>query len=96
MTTNQCDIGLIGLGVMGENLALNMESKGFSVAVFNRTTEVTEKFATGRAQGKNIQPIGLTIRDALIQYVKHETAAGREIKSTLDGRFVEKGGTQQP
>src|SRR5437867_10748386 len=41
---------------MGENLALNMESKGFSVAVFNRTTEVTEKFAAGRAQGKNIQP----------------------------------------
>src|SRR3989454_3738037 len=56
MNTNQCDIGLIGLGVMGENLVLNMESKGFSVAVFNRTTEVTEKFAAGRAQGKNIQP----------------------------------------
>ena len=51
MNTNQCDIGLIGLGVMGENLVLNMESKGFSVAVFNRTTEVTEKFAAGRAQG---------------------------------------------
>ena len=56
MSTNQCDIGLIGLGVMGENLVLNMESKGFSVAVFNRTTEITEKFAAGRAQGKNIQP----------------------------------------
>jgi 6-phosphogluconate dehydrogenase len=56
MTTNQCDIGLIGLGVMGENLTLNMESKEFSVAVFNRTTEVTEKFAAGRAKGKNIQP----------------------------------------
>jgi 6-phosphogluconate dehydrogenase len=56
MTINQCDIGLIGLGVMGENLALNMESKGFSVAVFNRTTEVTEKFAAERAKGKNIQP----------------------------------------
>ncbi|PYK67035.1 MAG: phosphogluconate dehydrogenase (NADP(+)-dependent, decarboxylating), partial [Verrucomicrobia bacterium] len=56
MNTNQCDIGLIGLAVMGENLALNLESKGFSVAVFNRTTEVTEKFAAGRAQGKNIQP----------------------------------------
>src|SRR5256884_676546 len=55
MTTNQCDIGLIGLAVMGENLVLNMESKGFSVAVFNRTTEVTDKFATGRAKGKNIQ-----------------------------------------
>jgi len=56
MTANQWDIGLIGLAVMGENLALNMESKGFSVAVFNRTTEVTEKFAGGRGKGKNIQP----------------------------------------
>lgn len=56
MTPNQCDIGLIGLAVMGENLALNMESKGFSVAVFNRTTEVTEKFAAVRGKGKNIQP----------------------------------------
>ncbi len=51
-----CDIGLIGLAVMGENLVLNMESKGFSVAVFNRTTEVTERFAQGRAAGKNIVP----------------------------------------
>ena len=41
---------------MGENLVLNMESKGFSVAVFNRTTAVTEKFAEGRAKGKNIVP----------------------------------------
>ncbi len=48
------DIGLIGLAVMGENLVLNMESKGFSVSVFNRTTEVTEKFAAGRAKGKRI------------------------------------------
>ena len=53
---NQCDIGLIGLAVMGENLVLNMESKGFHVAVFNRTTEVTEKFAANRAKGKNIVP----------------------------------------
>ncbi len=51
-----CDIGLIGLAVMGENLVLNMESKGFTVAVYNRTTEVTEKFAEGRAKGKNIVP----------------------------------------
>jgi 6-phosphogluconate dehydrogenase len=56
MTANQCDIGLIGLAVMGENLVLNMESKGFTVAVFNRTWEVTEKFANGKAKGKNIQP----------------------------------------
>ena len=54
MTTNQCDIGVIGLAVMGENLVLNMESKGFSVAVYNRTTAVTEKFVSGRAKGKNI------------------------------------------
>jgi 6-phosphogluconate dehydrogenase len=56
MSANQCDIGLIGLAVMGENLVLNMESKGFSVAVFNRTTEVTDKFAAGRGKGKNIRP----------------------------------------
>jgi 6-phosphogluconate dehydrogenase len=56
MKTNQCDIGLIGLAVMGENLVLNMESKGFRVAVFNRTTAVTEKFAATRAKGKNIEP----------------------------------------
>ncbi len=56
MSTKQCDIGLIGLAVMGENLVLNMESKGFSVAVYNRTTEVTDKFAAGKAKGKNIQP----------------------------------------
>src|SRR5262252_5308854 len=55
MNMNQCDIGLIGLGVMGENLVLNMESKGFSVAVCNRTTDVTEKFMADRAKGKNIQ-----------------------------------------
>ena len=56
MSANQCDIGLIGLAVMGENLVLNMESKGFTVAVFNRTVEVTEKFAAGKAKGKNILP----------------------------------------
>src|SRR6202163_2325667 len=56
MKTNQCDIGLIGLAVMGENLVLNMESKGFTVAVFNRTAEVTDKFAAGKAKGKKIQP----------------------------------------
>src|SRR5437773_1776195 len=62
MTPNQCDIGLIGLAVMGENLVLNMDSKGFSVAVFNRTTEVTNKFAAGRAKDKKIQPT-LTIEE---------------------------------
>jgi len=39
-------------------------------------------------EAKNIKPLGLTIRDAIIQYVKRETAAGRDIKATFDGRFV--------
>ena len=48
------DIGLIGLAVMGENLALNMESKGFEVAVFNRTVSRVDDFIEGSAKGKNI------------------------------------------
>ena len=51
---DKADIGLIGLAVMGENLALNMESKGFTVAVFNRTTSKVKDFTEGRAKGKNI------------------------------------------
>ncbi len=45
--------GLIGLAVMGENLALNVERNGFPVAVYNRTASVTEAFMNTRAQGKN-------------------------------------------
>ncbi len=48
------DIGLIGLAVMGQNLVLNMESKGFSVAVFNRTTSKMTDFVEQRCQGKRI------------------------------------------
>jgi 6-phosphogluconate dehydrogenase len=48
--------GLIGLAVMGENLALNVERNGFPIAVYNRTASVTEKFIQTRAQGKNVQP----------------------------------------
>jgi len=51
---NKADIGLIGLAVMGENLILNMESKGFTVAAFNRTTTKVDEFLAGRAAGKNI------------------------------------------
>lgn len=47
------DIGLIGLAVMGENLAMNMESKGYSVSVFNRTVEKVDQFINGRAAGLN-------------------------------------------
>jgi len=47
-----CDFGLIGLAVMGENLALNVESRGYRVAVFNRTTSKVDQFIAGRAAGK--------------------------------------------
>ncbi len=49
------DIGVIGLAVMGENLILNMESKGFRVTAYNRTVEKVDHFINGRAKGKNIQ-----------------------------------------
>lgn len=48
----KADIGLIGLAVMGENLVLNMESKGFTVAVYNRTVEKVDSFVAGRGAGK--------------------------------------------
>jgi 6-phosphogluconate dehydrogenase len=51
--TQKCDIGLIGLAVMGENLALNIESRGFSIAVYNRTTSKVDELLAGRAKGKN-------------------------------------------
>jgi len=50
----KADIGLVGLAVMGENLILNMESKGFTVACFNRTVSKVDDFINGRAKGKNI------------------------------------------
>ena len=50
----KADIGLVGLAVMGENLILNMESRGYTVAVFNRTVEKVDKFLAGRAKGKKI------------------------------------------
>src|SRR5437868_10726142 len=54
MAAATADIGLIGLAVMGENLVLNMESRGNTVAVFNRTTARVDDFLAGRAKGKRI------------------------------------------
>lgn len=48
----QSEVGLIGLAVMGENLALNIESKGFPISVYNRTVSKTDVFINGRAKGK--------------------------------------------
>ncbi len=65
---SKADIGLIGLAVMGENLVMNMESKGFTVAVYNRTTDKVKSFVEGRAKGKNI--IGAYSIEELIANLK--------------------------
>lgn len=62
------DIGLIGLAVMGENLVMNMESKGFSVSVYNRTADKVKNFIEGRAKGKNI--VGTYSLNELISTLK--------------------------
>jgi 6-phosphogluconate dehydrogenase len=50
---SKADIALVGLAVMGENLVLNIESRGFTVAVYNRTVEKVDQFVHGRGKGKN-------------------------------------------
>ncbi len=68
----KADIGLIGLAVMGENLALNMESKGFTVAVYNRNFPgeegVVDRFINGR--GKNKHFIGAQSIEQLVESVE--------------------------
>jgi 6-phosphogluconate dehydrogenase len=63
-----CDFGLIGLAVMGENLALNVESRGYSVAVYNRTTSKVDDLMAGRAKGK--QFVGCHSLEALVGALK--------------------------
>jgi 6-phosphogluconate dehydrogenase len=54
LETKKAEIGVVGLAVMGENLILNMESKGFQVACFNRTISKVDNFINGRAKGRNV------------------------------------------
>jgi 6-phosphogluconate dehydrogenase len=61
---DKAHFGLIGLGVMGENLVLNAERNGFSCVVYNRTTAKTEEFLAGRGAGKRI--IGSTTLEDFI------------------------------
>lgn len=64
----KCDVGLIGLAVMGENLVLNMEKQGYSVAVYNRTVEKVDRFLGGKAKGKNI--VGTHTIEELVKAVR--------------------------
>ena len=82
------NFGLIGLAVMGENLALNVERNGFSIAVYNRTPTKTEAFMADRAKGKNVKPtfsleefVGSLERPRkLLVMVK----AGKPVDATID------------
>lgn len=82
------DIGLIGLAVMGENLVMNMESHGFTVAVFNRTIQKVDRFTQGRAKGKNI--IGTKSIKELIDSLKSPrkvmlmVKAGKPVDAFID------------
>ena len=78
------DIGLVGLAVMGENLVLNMENHGFSVAVFNRTTSKVDNFVNGRAKGKNIK--GCYSIEELIANLKRPRKIMLMVKSRCSSR----------
>jgi 6-phosphogluconate dehydrogenase len=91
------DIGLIGLAVMGENLVLNMESKGFSVSVFNRTTQKVDDFINGRAKGKNITGTH-SIKELIASLERPRTVmimvkAGKAVDETIEQLipYLEKG-----
>jgi 6-phosphogluconate dehydrogenase len=84
----QADIAVVGLAVMGENLILNMESKGFTVACYNRTTTKVDDFVTGRAKGKNI--VGCHSVEELVKNLKRPrkvmlmVKAGAPVDSFID------------
>lgn len=62
--TKHCDIGLIGLAVMGQNLILNMNDHGYTVAAYNRTTARTEEFLAGSAKGTQV--VGTTTLEEFV------------------------------
>jgi len=86
--TDKADIGLVGLAVMGENLILNMESKGFTVACYNRTVEKVDAFINGRGQGKKligchtVQELAASLKAPrrIMMMVK----AGKAVDETID------------
>jgi 6-phosphogluconate dehydrogenase len=89
MSETKADIGLVGLAVMGENLVLNMESKGFTVACFNRTVEKVDAFVVnGRGKGKklvachSVQELVASLKSPrrIMMMVK----AGKAVDETMD------------
>lgn len=95
--TNKAQIGLIGLGVMGENLILNMERNGYTVAVFNRTTQKVDEFINDRGKGKKL--IGCHDTRTLIESLERPrkivllVKAGEAVDATINSfkQYLEKG-----
>ena len=88
MTKEQCDFGLIGLAVMGENLALNIESRGYRVAVFNRTTSKVDEFIAGRAKGKKF--VGCHSLEELVQSLETPRKVMMMVKAGPAGRRADR------
>ena len=88
MTNNHADIGVIGLAVMGENLVLNMASRGYTVAVYNRTTSKVDAFLSGRASGRTIvgawSPEELVSKLARPRRVMLMVQAGRAVDRVIE------------
>ena len=86
--TTRADVGLIGLAVMGQNLVLNMADQGFTVAVYNRTTSVTEEFVGGRAKDASV--IGVHSLEELVgaleppRRVMLMVQAGRAVDAVIE------------
>jgi len=82
------DIGVIGLAVMGENLVLNIASRGYTVAVYNRTTSKVDTFLAGRAAGRAIvgarSPQELVSKLARPRRVMLMVQAGRAVDRVID------------
>jgi 6-phosphogluconate dehydrogenase len=97
MASPAADLGLIGLAVMGENLVLNMESRGYTVAVFNRTTSKVDEFVNGRGKGKKF--VGCHSPKDLVAAIKRPrkvmmlVKAGQAVDDTIAqvAPFLEKG-----
>ena len=85
----KCDLGLVGLAVMGRNLVLNLEEKGFRVAVFNRTSSKTEEFLAGGAKGRKIEgafdPAGFAALLKKPRVILLMVKAGTAVDKALEG-----------
>src|SRR5580700_9430316 len=97
MSEANCDIGLIGLAVMGQNLVLNMNDHGYKVAVFNRTISKVDDFLANEAKGTQV--VGTHSDEELAQALKKPrrvmimVKAGDAVDQTIDHLlpYLEKG-----